>query len=81
MLETRRRVQGLLDEIRQQQGQPSGEQLRQVRAIEVLERIGTPEARALLESLTRGAAGARLTREAQAAVRRLSARANVEPRP
>jgi WD40 repeat protein len=46
-------------------------QLRLVRAVEVLERAATPDARALLEKLAKGAPGARLTREAQAALQRL----------
>ncbi|HWG43214.1 MAG TPA: WD40 repeat domain-containing protein [Gemmataceae bacterium] len=70
-LEMSRRVRGLLDEIGQRQWRPSAEILRQLRAVEVLERIGTPEARALLEALAHGAAGARLTREARAAAQRL----------
>jgi WD40 repeat protein len=45
--------------------------LRQVRALEVLERIGNPEARELLHTLARGASGARLTREARACLKRL----------
>ena len=71
-LETRRRLRALLDDIVQHQWRPSAEGLRLVRAIEVLERIATSEARALLQSLARGAAGARMTREAQAALRRLN---------
>jgi len=74
-LEMRRRVQELLDDMAQHQWRPTLEILRQLRAIEVLERIGTPEARKSLEMLAGGAAGARLTREARAAVQRS------EPRP
>jgi RNA polymerase sigma factor (sigma-70 family) len=69
-LEMSRRLRALLDEVSQRQWHPTPEILRQVRAIEVLERIDTPEARELLESLSRGAVGARLTREARAAVHR-----------
>jgi hypothetical protein len=50
---------------------PSTERLCAVRATEVLERLGTPEARSLLTKLAAGAGGAWLTAEAQAALRRL----------
>ncbi len=69
--EMRRRLQELFDEVAQHQRHPSTDLLRQLRAIEVLERIGTPEARRLLETLAAGAAGARQTREARAALQRL----------
>ena len=41
----------------------------------VLERIGSPEAQAVLETLARGAPGARETEEAKASVERLRQRA------
>jgi hypothetical protein len=50
------------------------ERLRQLRAVEVLERIATPAAREVLEALAKGAPGARLTQEAKASLERLSAR-------
>src|SRR5262249_46916303 len=64
-LETRQRVQQLLAKV----ATPSGEQLRQLRALEALEHAGTPEARRVLEAAARGAPEARLTREAQATLR------------
>jgi hypothetical protein len=59
-----RRVEELLDLLEAQGRQP-------LRAIQVLERIGTPEALQVLETLARGARGARPTEEARAAVGRL----------
>jgi RNA polymerase sigma factor (sigma-70 family) len=50
----------------------TGERLRVVRAIEVLERIGSPEARTLLQALADGAPAALITTEAEAALRRLT---------
>jgi RNA polymerase sigma factor (sigma-70 family) len=47
-----------------------GETLRDYRAVEVLEQIGTPEARAVLQTLAGGAPGARVTTSAQAALKR-----------
>jgi hypothetical protein len=49
--------------------------LRTLRALQVVESVGTPEARELLESLARGAPYARLTREAKASLSRLAKRA------
>jgi RNA polymerase sigma factor (sigma-70 family) len=51
----------------------SGESLRTVRALEALEQAGTKEARDVLRRLATGAEGARLTREAKAALGRLDA--------
>jgi WD40 repeat protein len=55
-------------------GARSGEALRQTRALEALEGIGTAEARKLLEDLAKGAPDATLTREAKAALERLANR-------
>jgi hypothetical protein len=54
----------------------TGEPLRTSRAIEVLERIAAPEARQLLTKLAAGAPGAEPTREAKAALERLTKRGN-----
>ena len=53
---------------------PPGDRLRRVRAVAALEWAGTADARTLLAGLAAGAAGDRQTREAAAAVRRLSGR-------
>jgi WD40 repeat protein len=55
---------------------PSADDLRGLRAVEVLENIGTAEARALLTRWAAGPAGQRLTSEATAALARLKARGN-----
>jgi hypothetical protein len=47
------------------------ETLRAVRSAEVLERIGSKEAKELMRTLAKGAAGARLTQECQDSLRRL----------
>jgi RNA polymerase sigma factor (sigma-70 family) len=70
--EMRRRVERLLDRLSGPTDQP--EVLRAVRAVEVLEQVGTPEARRVLEALGKGAAEARLTAEARAALARFAAR-------
>jgi RNA polymerase sigma factor (sigma-70 family) len=70
--EVRRRIDEILGRLRE----PTPERLRQGRALEVLEWLGTPEAGRLLADLSAGAPGAWLTGEAAAArerVRRRSA--------
>jgi len=57
---------------------PSPRRLRQLRAVELLEGIATPAARAVLSELANGAAEAPLTREAVAALERLRHRADPE---
>src|SRR5262249_35236776 len=81
--EVRRRIEELLEaglEARPVKNLPpgilDGEPLRTVRAIRVLEQIGTPEARAILEKLAKGDPDARETQEAKGSLERLAA-----PRP
>jgi WD40 repeat protein len=71
-LEVRRRIEKLLETIRT--GQPSPQQLQVVRGVEVLEHIGTPEARAWLDELAKGDQGTWATRQAREALVRLEAR-------
>jgi WD40 repeat protein len=68
-LELQRRVEQLLPKVTGPLTDP--EVLRGLRAVEALERAGTPEARKVLAVLAGGAPQARLTREAQAALERL----------
>jgi RNA polymerase sigma factor (sigma-70 family) len=77
-LETRRRIEGLLANCAPTVV-PTPERLRVLRALEVLERIGTTEAHAFLETQARGAAGSRLTREAAASAQRLAGRLRSKP--
>lgn len=68
-LDARRRVLQLLDDIANPIASP--ERMRAVRAIEVLESIGTPAARELLRELAAGLPGAKLTVEAEGALARV----------
>jgi hypothetical protein len=60
-------------------GVPTLEQIRPLRAVEVLEHTRVPEARDLLRTLASGTADARLTREAKEALDRLERRNSAKP--
>jgi hypothetical protein len=75
--EVQRRLTDLLDRIPRPETRP--QQLRDLRAIEVLERIGTAEARQVLGRIAEGAPEARLTREAKASLDRLAKRPAAGP--
>jgi hypothetical protein len=75
--EVRRRVDGLIKKL--EGPLSSAEELRTLRALEVLERLGTPEARTVLQTLAEGAPDARQTREARAALERLARGATTRP--
>jgi HEAT repeat protein len=66
--ETRRRLEELRGKLTGMVLQ--GERLQAFRAIEILELIGTPEARQVLQSLAAGTPGALITISAQAALKR-----------
>ena len=68
-LEKRRRLESLLEKA----AAHSARQMQMLRALTVLERIASPEARQVIESLSRGTPDARITREAQASLRRVGA--------
>jgi WD40 repeat protein len=69
-LELRRRIQDLLAGLVHHQITP--EELQAMRAVEVLERMGTPEARAWLEAVAKGDPFARATEEARGALERMA---------
>jgi RNA polymerase sigma factor (sigma-70 family) len=73
-LEARRRIEALLDKLPTEEP-TSAEELRGLRAVELLERLAQPEADELLQALSEGVGGARLTREARAALERRRSRA------
>jgi hypothetical protein len=70
--EARRRIDALLERL--DELPPSFDELRQLRAVHVLELIGTPEARRLLGTLAEGTPAAPLTQDARAALGRLKQR-------
>jgi hypothetical protein len=71
--EQQRRIADVL-ESRGLTAESDPDRLRALRCVEVLERVGTTEALTVLGELAKGATGARLTREATGAVRRLGTR-------
>jgi hypothetical protein len=74
--EVRRRVEQLLGKLASVKPHETttASERRALRAVVLLEQIGNPEARRLLEALARGAKGARLTKEAKASLERLAKR-------
>ena len=77
-LETRRRVESLLSALDQPIVAP--EKIRQLRAIETLEMMVSPEAKQVLQKLAKGYAGHRQTKQAQESLARLSQRAPISER-
>jgi WD40 repeat protein len=75
-LEVRRRLEKLLAK---PPLVPPGELLRGIRAVGVLEHIGTPEARQVLETAAKGPADDRLAKEAKSALERLAKRPAAKP--
>lgn len=71
-LEMRRRLEDILALVTSEQ--PAGEELRVLRSLEVLEIVGTAEAKELLRELSGGAATCGLTNEAKTVLERLSNR-------
>jgi WD40 repeat protein len=77
-LEVRKRLQSLLERIGTGAAPPP-ELLEALRALELLESIGTSEARQTVATIARGVAKARLTREAQAVEQRIAKRLASQP--
>ena len=77
-LELRRRVEPIVKKLDSWQASSPAMQ-REWRAVEVLELLGTPEARKLLQKLAQGLPDARLTQEAKASLERLHARRDTMP--
>jgi dipeptidyl aminopeptidase/acylaminoacyl peptidase len=73
-LETRRRLEQFIEKQERADWLPSPERLRDRRALEVLERAGTSEAKDVLTTLASGAPGAWLTLDTKAALVRLAQR-------
>jgi RNA polymerase sigma factor (sigma-70 family) len=71
-LEMRRRLEDIVANLKAPF--PPPERLQSLRALEMLEHLGTPAARQVLERLSQGAPKAWLTREADASVQRLGRR-------
>ena len=69
--ELRRQIESLLKRLDQS---PAGNRLRELRAVEVLEHLGTIASQRLLRTLASGAMAARLTQEASASLNRLNKR-------
>jgi WD40 repeat protein len=78
-LEVRQRVDELLRVVADLRSRPTGDHLRNLRAVEILEQIGSPAARQLLQALASGAAAAMLTREAEASLSRLERHSALHP--
>ncbi|HEY7426000.1 MAG TPA: hypothetical protein VH682_17350 [Gemmataceae bacterium] len=75
-LEVRRRVSVLLENI---EHRGAVESIQQLRALEVLEHIGTAEARSLLRDIAKGVPEVRLRQEAKASLARLAKRPTPKP--
>src|SRR5262249_15972950 len=76
-LEKRRRLDQLLEKLEKQP--ITAERLPSLPPVQVLDPLGTPEARKVLETVAGGAAEARLTREARRTLERLARRPGAAP--
>jgi hypothetical protein len=78
--EVRRRLEEILLKLGPSSPANTRDRLRELRAVEVLEHIGCPESRKVLQVLASGGPTARLTLEARAALERLDRQARVDPK-
>jgi len=76
-LEMRQRIEGILQQLEGFVVSP--ERLRVLRALEVLEHVGTPEVHAVLKAVAGGVPESRITQEAKAVLARLARRAPAMP--
>jgi len=76
--EAQRRIEQLLDQIDHQE--LSRETLRGMRTVEILENLGTPDAREIMRILSQGAPDPELIEQAKDSLRRVARRA-IQPRP
>jgi WD40 repeat protein len=72
--EVARQLKRLLDKLKAERLHPGREAVRLARTLEVLEHMGTTEAREVLQALARGEAKARLTQDAKESLERLDKR-------
>jgi RNA polymerase sigma factor (sigma-70 family) len=72
-LEVQKRLEALRDKL-VTGATPPAPTLRMLRTLEVLEQLGTPEAKEVLQNIAKGAAGASVTKDAQATLNRLGKR-------
>ena len=77
--EARRRIERLLEGLKQESTAPSEHCLRWVRAVQAMEYSAAPEARPLLEGITQGTLGLQLAEQARGALRRFRDRRAFSP--
>ncbi len=75
--ETQARIEKLLTAVEKNRLDLTAEEVREIRVTEILEGMGTPEAKQLLEALAKGVPEARLTQEAKESLTRLNSKASL----
>jgi WD40 repeat protein len=77
--EVRRRLEAILARQSEELRNPTGDRLRLIRALEILELDGSGRAREILQSLAKGLPDVRLTKDAKASLARLTQRSLTSP--